>query len=238
MNHTILQNKYQSIWDKYFESNINVPTPSHSTNLLERQFVFQYDSDETGCDILFVGINPSYNGHDPNENRYYSREQALQHAYFQPFKKITEELQEANHSLLQWTHIDCLVFRETNQKYIEQVLFKTDNTLDFIMAQLTIARKRIEHIKPKVIVVSNTLARRLMGNDRFPYNANYNVWMGLEFQFCPILGTQKIINHEILNGTPVFFTSMLSGQRALDNGSKQRLIWHIAKVMQTSPTDN
>lgn len=54
---------------------------------------------------------------------------------------------------------------------------------------------------------------------------------GWNFEFCTELGTHKIIRHKTLNGTPVFFTSMLSGQRALDNGSKERLIWHIGKIL-------
>jgi hypothetical protein len=37
-----------------------------------------------------------------------------------------------------------------------------------------------------------------------------------------------------MNQTSVFFTSMLSGQRALDIGSRERLIWHLAKVLKES----
>ncbi len=230
MNQTILQIKYQTIWDSYKETELNMETASHPTKLLDREFVFQYDDDETDCDLLFIGINPSYKGHDQDENRFYNREQALQHNYFEPFQTISDKLKSTYFLDLKWTHLDCLVFRETNQKFIKKFLFKKD--LKFITDQLTVARERIEHIKPKVIVVSNTMARKLMGNDRFTHNDEiHNIWMGLEFEFCPILGTHKIINHSTLSGTPVFFTSMLSGQRALDNGSKERLIWHVAKVL-------
>jgi len=35
----------------------------------------------------------------------------------------------------------------------------------------------------------------------------------------------------MLKNVPIFFTSMLTGQRALDNGSFERLIWHINFVL-------
>ena len=43
--------------------------------------------------------------------------------------------------------------------------------------------------------------------------------MGFDFIFDEKLGTHKIVNNSELENTPVFFTSMLTGQRALDNGS-------------------
>jgi hypothetical protein len=57
------------------------------------------------------------------------------------------------------------------------------------------------------------------------------VWMDFDFEFDENLGTHKIVNNSELENVPVFFTSMLSGQRALDNGSYQRLIWHIKYVL-------
>lgn len=39
-----------------------------------------------------------------------------------------------------------------------------------------------------------------------------------------VLGSLKI---------PLFFSGMLTGQRALDNGSFERLKWHIKKAVET-----
>jgi hypothetical protein len=36
-----------------------------------------------------------------------------------------------------------------------------------------------------------------------------------------------ILRIEDLSNVKMRFTSMLSGQRALDNGSKERLVWHV-----------
>jgi hypothetical protein len=34
-----------------------------------------------------------------------------------------------------------------------------------------------------------------------------------------------------LKRTPIFFTGRLSGQRALDLGSRKRLLWHVKKIL-------
>jgi len=59
-----------------------------------------------------------------------------------------------------------------------------------------------------------------------------NIESGFDFIFDEIYGTDKIEKPEKLKGKPIFFTSMLSGAGALDNGSKKRLIWHIKYVLE------
>jgi hypothetical protein len=140
--------------------------------------------------------------------------------------------------ILKWTHIDILVFKETDQKYIEE-LFKKPNGIEFIFDQIQVAKARLEHIKPKVILVANTKARQFMGKDRIKFKdenrEDENVWMGLNFQFDEELGCDVIQASDgkpsALEGTPVFFSSMLSGQRALDRGSWERLVWQIRRVL-------
>lgn len=46
----------------------------------------------------------------------------------------------------------------------------------------------------------------------------------VDFKWDEELGTYTYKNN------PFFFSSMLTGQRALDNGSFERLVWHIKKV--------
>ncbi len=102
--------------------------------------------------------------------------------------------------------------------------------LDFIWKQIEISREIIEKAKPKIIVVNNTLARDFFGINKSE-DRTQSVWMGYDFKFDYEIGTHRIIgNKELktdLTGTPVIFTSMLTGQRALDNGSFERLTWHI-----------
>ena len=95
-----------------------------------------------------------------------------------------------------------------------------ESTLEFIVKQLEMSKSMLELIKPSIIVVNNSLARTLLGFDRG--------WLNYTFEFNDDFGTHIITNKDsLLYGVPVFFTSMLTGQRALDKGSYRRLIWHI-----------
>jgi hypothetical protein len=218
-----LKTKYNEIWETVNDIEIK--------EILKRGFMFQCDDEILNPDVLFIGINPSYKDGDPEERKHYTMNESETLPYFQSFHKIADELKTKSGRDITWTHLDLLVFRETNQKYIETNLFQKREGLDFIMAQLKIAKERIEHIQPKVIVVSNALARRLMGKDQSA-DGKHNVWMDFKFNFDNEIGTDKIIESSVFPNTYVFFTSMLSGQRALDNGSRERLIWHIRKCLE------
>ncbi len=45
------------------------------------------------------------------------------------------------------------------------------------------------------------------------------------------IGTYRIKEESVLNNVPVFFSCMLSGQHSLDLGSRERLVWHIKKII-------
>jgi pseudouridine-5'-phosphate glycosidase len=71
-------------------------------------------------------------------------------------------------------------------------------------------------IEPKVIVVSNAFVSNILQAE-------------LDIVFDETLGCHFI---DLKNKAyPVFFTSMLTGQRALDKGSMMRLKWHIKRVL-------
>ena len=159
--------------------------------------------------LLFVGINPAYKNNDPNQSSHFY-DVELEGAVYQYFKKFQDISKKTN---IKWTHIDLLFIRETNQKNIEAIV-QTQIGWDFCQKQLEISKQIIQETKPKIIVVSNAYARRLFG-------------IYFKCSFDSNIGTFRIIENEFLNNTPVFFTSMLTGQRALDLGSYERLIWHI-----------
>jgi len=157
--------------------------------------------------LLFIGINPSMTG-EPG-NIFYNNTHGETHPYFKKFIDISEAVG------IPWSHIDLLFVRET-QQFIVKDLFKNELSRDFFEQQLIISKEIIEMTKPKVIIVNNSLAR-----DYFQF----------ETLFDKLIGTPRIINNQVLEGTPVFFTSMLTGQRALDLGSYERLKWHIKQVL-------
>jgi hypothetical protein len=175
--------------------------------------------------IMFVGINPSFDENNTNPNiEFYNLDQnGESHFYFNKFKEISKNV---NHY---WTHFDFLFFRETNQRYVNELL-KRPIGIDFIFKQLEISKKVLIEAKPKILVISNTMARHFSGFEK-NQNQTQGVWMGFDFEFDEKYGTHKIVNNSELDNTPVFFTSMLTGQRALDNGSFERLNWHINFVL-------
>lgn len=224
--------EYQKIWNEFSNTLINTGTIKSAEPLLDRGFVFQFDEEVKNIDVLFIGINPSYDG-IPGDSKFYTKDEALGHKYFKSFENIKIELESKYNRKIVYSHTDLLVFRETEQSFITNELYKSEAGLRFIMEQLKITKKIIEYLNPKVIVVSNTQARTFIGADRIKKEGkpDENVWMDYEFKFDEELGTKKIINNGGFNSY-VFLTSMLSGQRALDNGSKERLVWHINKALK------
>lgn len=179
--------------------------------------------------LLFIGLNPSRK--DESNNRvFYNNEQEGGdiHRYFLKFQEISKQ------TGMLWGHFDLIFIRETDQQNIHQLFgFSHPVGTDFILEQLRIAEQVISQVKPQIIVVNNTMARLFLGKDRHFNEKKHQeegVWMGWHFEFDEHIGTHRITNHPTLNNTPVFFTSMLTGQRALDKGSYERLIWHIRLV--------
>lgn len=165
--------------------------------------------------LLFLGINPSADISQVQLDSYELNQLGNGHPYFKRFEDIS------NYCQTPWTHLDLLYFRETNQNTINDILRKA-NGVKFIWEQLQITDKLIKDSKPKIIIVSNALARTFIGFDK---NGEHNKWLDYEFVFDYEIGTYRWDN------IPVFFSSMLTGQRALDNGSYERLKWQIRRTL-------
>jgi hypothetical protein len=174
--------------------------------------------------LLFVGLNPSLNENQklPTEDErtnpeFYTldTEPANNHRYFKRFEDISKKV---GHS---WTHFDLLFNQQTDQRIISDIAYKQTNGADFIYQQLLISKALFDLVEPKIIIVNNSLAREFLGKDQVN---NTKVWVDFKFEIDNEIGTYR------LNGIPIFFTSMLTGQRALDIGSYERLIWHIKQV--------
>lgn len=118
---------------------------------------------------------------------------------------------------------DLFYIRETSQEKLKQVIFSKDGKLSvFAQEQLKITKDILEEIQPKVIVIVNALASRIFKGEEFktPFTAQFNEQFGC---YSTEIGGRTI---------PVFLSSMLSGQRALDRFSKERLRWHLQKVLK------
>jgi hypothetical protein len=77
----------------------------------------------------------------------------------------------------------------------------------------------VEAIKPKMILVANSFASRIIQGELRP-----------ELKWNEEFGTNTV---EIKDKTvPIFFSSPLSGPGVLDTGSYERLRWHIKRTMK------
>ncbi len=129
------------------------------------------------------------------------------------FKKINDFANKLN--LGEWEHIDLLFIRETKQKAIEKLLKTNNDKINFIDKQIKLSLQIIEKLNPKLIVVCNAFASKII-QEKLSNNIKFENNIGTH--------TLKLNNG---NKIPLFFSGMLSGQRALDNGTTERLEWHI-----------
>ena len=90
----------------------------------------------------------------------------------------------------------------------------------FFKEQLDLSCEIIREATPKLIVVLNAGVREIFQKQMFPsdYDSNYDDKLGAH-----------II--DIGNKVPVIFSGMLSGQRAIDLGTKQTLRWNIQRII-------
>ena len=176
--------------------------------------------------LLFIGLNPSSSQEDRKE--FYDSH-ATKHSYFVKFPTLAPEG-------LPWTHIDLLFVRQTSQSAMKAMWENPKSPAEkkFLRDQLELSKCMIEMARPRIIVVCNTLARDMMKKDEEETQQqkkdDEEEIFDFPFAFDDDIGTYKIGEHPKLGGVPVFFTSMLTGQRALDNGSFKRLEWHIKWV--------
>lgn len=209
----LIEEPINNLWEKYRANDFTSIPPLSVASL-------------PNAEIIFIGINPSLSEEDrirllKEGNRkletYEMSNNEPDHKYFKKFSDI------ATKTDMKWEHFDLLYIRETKQEKIKDLL-KSPEGLDFIYSQLMVTKKIIDSLlknkSTKILVVNNTLARTFMGKDKSTEKKE-NIWLDYNFEWQEHLGTYTIEN------TPIFFTSMLTGQRALDIGSYERLIWHI-----------
>ena len=194
--------------------------------------------------LLFVGMNPSSskevakvvqndpdlgcdyyeffhfkNANSMNFQRAQQIEGLLKQKYpfFSCFKMVSSE---AN---LEWEHVDLFFFRQTSQQQFKTRIFANEmlgQLNEFGHDQLELSAWLIRQLKPRIIVVANALASRI-------FQRKFETRFVEEFGFY----LTKIGDVD----TPTFFCSMLTGQRALDKFSFERLKWHVRFALRQEP---
>lgn len=206
---------------------------ANPTETCGRQPLFYHEL-KKDC-VLFVGINPSFslsgfksflNDNEdfshlnveefykhPNDNfdidtsLVIEKEARNKYPYFKKFKEIDEN----------YEHIDLFLVRETNQTTLKEIIYTNGRELsDFAKKQIDIFDRILVNVNPRIIVIANALASKII-QERFDTKIEYE-------KGCHIIQINE-------RAVPIFYTSMLTGQRALDNFSFERLKWHINYVL-------
>jgi len=89
----------------------------------------------------------------------------------------------------------------------------------FALDQLAVFKEALHSVNPKCIVVSNAFGSQFVRG----YLKEDLVW-DKKKGFHWYTGMEKKV--------PAFFTSVLSGQRALDRWSYERLVWHVQQTVK------
>lgn len=185
-----------------------------NNSILRRGFAIEQNI-ETDT-ILFLGMNPSYK---PGTDGGFYEEYG--HWYFNRIKDVTNEVNKRMLTSFPFAHHDIFFVRDTSQA---RVLDMKAEMGDFFKTQMDISKELIAASHPKLIVVVNAGASKIFQNEMC-------VWRpSSPEQWNDELGVDYISVCEIR--MPVLFTGMLSGQRALDDGSYYSLIWHICHILK------
>lgn len=217
----LFKNRLDGIWGNAQSLST---VPSHNSIISRGYAIERYVETDS---ILFVSMNPSFkagvwNNGNQGGSIFYNiplsnAAQNFTNSFFKAINEFYDTIKCPNKPKPLLAHHDLLFVRETKQ---ESVLEMKKNSLlgTFFKEQLIISKDIIEKSTPALIVVLNAGARKLF-KELFG-NGNFDDKLGAYIY--------SINDKE----TPVLFSGMLSGQRALDLGSKESLKWHIEYILK------
>ena len=207
----LYENRLNTIWDNCSASDIK-----------NRGYCIESSLPKNG--ILFLGMNPSFkNGTEENGNRFYpllmtDKSNVGNHLNY--WNKLLETAEKLGESQL--CHHDLFFVRERNQaavlNLIDDAAWKK-----FFNEQLQMSEEIVKAAEPRIIVVVNAgVSNLIKAKHVFGFNPTPYWWEKLGVDMLQINGKD----------TPILFTGMLTGQRAIDNGTYNSLMWHINYVLQ------
>ena len=166
--------------------------------------------------LLLVGINPSFDEsfEGPCESVVRDSENGgYKHRYFTKPQMLNDAI-----GISRLSHVDMFSVR-TRHQYVVQAIVNDPDSQEFVEEQLGLFRNIVNGASPRAIVVVNALASHLIRKGRALGALDYDEELGVAMYK---IGEKRV---------PVFYSGMLSGAHAVDNGSFDRLIWHIQYVL-------
>lgn len=159
--------------------------------------------------LLFVGINPSFD--ESNEVACQSDVRksdngGYNHQYFVKPKLLNDRIE-----LGELSHVDMFSL-STRHQYVVRDIVNDPACHTFVEEQLRLFRAIVNGANPRAIVVINAMASSLIKNGYALGPLAYDADLGVDMYM--VEGKR----------VPVFYSGMLSGAHALDNGSYDKLV--------------
>lgn len=236
-----------NIWEKY--ANVkNLDELNPRDNIVDRGYHIEKELPKDG--ILFLGMNPSY---PKGEESYINKDEgtygatyklrdikdvslglheneSIDKKYWKPIVDAAVRIIQENtlkkediERELKFCHHDLFFVRETDQKKVLSLRAKAKYD-DFYKKQLEYSKDIIEKATPKIIIVINggagKLIREELGTDFFGFipGASWNEECGVDIV--------KIGEREV----PIIFTGMLSSTGRINKGTETTLFWNIRHI--------
>lgn len=182
-----------------------------------------------GGGILFVGCNPSKRkkaiifAYDESNLEDLAKKVIENEEAYRGSGKDSYEAPFSNLSM-KFSHADLFCYRMTTQgDFKTRILinpkekrFRKESLNEFGKQQVELIREIIEEAKPAAIIVVNAFASDIIKEVFKEEVGEINRESGAYYW------NKKI---------PLFFSGMLTAQRALDKHSRERLFWHVKKVL-------
>jgi hypothetical protein len=222
----LFKNELDKLWQNASQS---LSVNPHLKDLISRGYAIEREVEKES--LLIVSMNPSFsdkpnawNNGNSHGSVFYKipakKSPNGTNDFFNAINEFYDDIKKTCRKSPPLAHHDLLYVRETKQKNVTDWI-RNKMYASLFSPQLAISKKIIELSNPKLIVVLNAGARELF-KELFG-NGSFDNKLGA-FMYC-------------INGkdTPVLFSGMLSGQHALDLGSKKSLKWHIEFILKQIP---
>ena len=237
-----IHQEYLDYFNKRRENNTS--TPDMELYTLE---------DDLSSGILFVGMNPSgadeshYEANNKDKSNRKRKDEVyiyedIDTPYFKAIKQLLAEIHKNGDNTIhaKYSVLDLIGVVEKKQNVLQDEYLGKKNECLY-NAMIDIFFKTILRLRPKVIVVINAFVGRCFKGSQSSEvptpDGRFQDWIKLtpseEFGGYDITITkpENVEGNEPLT-THIFFSSMLSGSRALDCGSRENLAWIVRNYLR------
>ncbi len=232
MRNSEINQKIVALWNKHFAGNADVYAPLFYDELHKDR-------------LVFVGMNPSFSARgfrtilkdteyadfdmvsffkwqniSSNPSLIDDCIKMENYAYQNYSQYFGRPIEIAKKVGLEWQHIDLFLYKETSQSSFMNRVRSKGVLNEFGMDQIKLFEEILVQTEPRCVVVTNATASEIL-REYIKDDLSWDAERG--FHWFTRDGKR----------IPMFFTSMLSGQRALDRWSYERLVWHIGQAVKS-----